>query len=197
VAAGNERGDHRWLKYIEIVTRDYNDRPVTGCQMKRNEVTRENEMQLLAQKLGADDVAPVFNTRLLRSFSDKTRKALGFAFDRGDRVLLANDVNHETTARLATGGAFTKKSVVGSFGSKIYTVAEAYLRANRTHYVMCYSLQGLPGIWYSYELTPANRFAGSDPQEIEAVRQRQVERDAKLRSVAAAKRKKAAANRWK
>jgi hypothetical protein len=197
VAAGNEKGDKRWLKYIKIITDDYNNRPVTGCQMKRNEVTRENEMKLLAEKLGADDVAPVFNTRLLRSFSAKTHQALGFAFKRGDRVLLANDVNHETTARLATGGAFTKKSVVGSFGSKIYTVNEALLRANATHYVMVYSLQGLPGIWYDFELTLANRFAGSTPEEVEAVKLRQVERDAKLRAVAAAKRRKAAANRWK
>ena len=192
--AANDPGDKNWLQHIQPIVDDYNSRPVTGCSMRRDAVTQQTELKLLAQKLGADDVTPIFNTRLLRGVSAKTMQTLGFKYNVGDGVLVANEANYETTARLAAGGGFAKKSVVGHFGTKVYTVSEGFLKANDTHYLMVYHLKGLQGIFYDHDLTPAT-FAGRGPEAEQAAAALQATRDVKLRAQAAAQRQKAA--RWK
>jgi hypothetical protein len=191
--AANDKGDKNWIQHVASVVDDYNGRKCKGTNIRRVDVTRKNELEVLSQRLGVENVYPIMNTKLLRGLSEATLKALRARFRAGQKVLLATDSNYETGARLAAGaGAFGKKSVEGSFSSKVYTVQEVLLKANETHYIIVYKLAHLEGVYYQNELIPAT-FAGSGPEAEEAARQLQDAREVKLRRLAAAKRRKRAA----
>jgi hypothetical protein len=189
--AANDKGDRNWLKHVPSVVDAWNARPTSGTDVARRDVTKANELEVVAAKLGVDDPVAHVNARLIRAMSDRTRRALGFRYAVGDRVLLANKSGYETGARLATasaGGGFAKTSVVGSYGTKVYTVSAAFLKASKTHYIMVYGLAGTEGLYYAGDLTPAT-FAGVGADAEAADATRQATREAKLRARAAAKRR--------
>ena len=187
--------DRRWTKQVDNVVRDYNERLCKGTNIKRSDVNKHNEMEVLAQRLGVKDVTHVHNTRLLRGLSEQTLDALKVRFRPGQKVLLASAVNYETGARLeAKAGKFGKKSLEGYFSTKIYRVSEVFLKANDTHYIITYKLRNLDSIFYEQDLIPAS-FSGSGEEADRAPVELQAEREKKLRKLASDKRKKRAAER--
>jgi hypothetical protein len=193
--AANPKGDRVWLKHVDPVVKDFNDRLCKGTNFKRSEVNKGNELEVLAQRLGVKDVTHVHNTRLLRGLSDRTLDALKVRFRPKQKVLLASAVNYETGARLeAKAGKFGKKSLEGYYSTKIYTVSEAFLKANDTHYIITYKLRNLHGVFFEQDLIPAN-YSGSGPEADLAAQEVQAERERKLRKIASDKRKRRAAER--
>ena len=184
-------GDRNWVRHVASVVDDYNSRPVSGTTVARSAVTKANELEVLAEKLGVEDLVPHVNSRLIKSMSPATRAAVGFRYAAGDRVLLANKANYETVARLeqaaSGGGAFAKTSVVGSYGSKVYVVSSAFLKANRTHYIPVYGLEKMEGVYYAGDLKPAT-FAGSGAAADASRQERQAAKDAAVRKAAAKRR---------
>ena len=189
--AANGGGDRNWVRHVDGIVADYNARPVSGTRFARASVNKANELRVLADKLGVQDLVPHVNSRLVRSMSTATRAAVGFRYRVGDRVLLANKANYETVARLeqaaSGGGAFAKTSVVGSYGRKVYVVSSAFLKANRTHYIPVFGLEKMAGVYYTGDLKPAT-FAGVGDAADAARRDRQAERDRAARKAASKRR---------
>ena len=146
------RGDNNWVDALPHVLADHNRRPVSGTDVRRSDVNKKNELAVAAmrQGLGAKgDASVLVNTHLHHSFSPRMLKAIDFRFKPGDRVLLSRSANYESAAKLAGGGdAFGKVSVHGAYFPKPYTVTEAFLKANATHFIMAYRLAGLEGPYY-------------------------------------------------
>jgi hypothetical protein len=196
--AANDPGDRNWIKHLPSVLHHANEKKVVGApKFKRSEVTKANELQVLAAKMGAKDCVPLINTRLIRCMSERTRKLLNFKFKKNDKVLLAASSSYETVARLARSeGKFTKSSVAGDYDPTVRVVKDAFLKANKTHYVHCYELYNLEDVYYTNELVSA-AFAGTGEEAEQRQAARQAAREAKLRAAAAKKRAKRRAERWK
>jgi hypothetical protein len=147
----NESNDRNWLKHLDPIVADYNNRMVKGATIKRVDVRRGNVMQLLAQKYGVKDFTPLFNTSVVGNFSKGLRKAIGFKHEKGSKVLLSRSANYNLKT-----DAFLKKSAEGSYGKKVYVVEDAYLKSNaKQYYSMVYRLKGMEGFFYASELIPA------------------------------------------
>ena len=147
---------------MQPILDDYNDRPTSGSNMKRSSINKYNVRELLAQLYKAEDYTPLFNTSVLGNFSDRMRKQIGFRFARGQRVLVSLSANYRIKSSL-----FTKRSVVGSYGKRVYVVKDVFLKSNSKHtYSLCYRLFGLSGLFYQTELLPAV-FSEGDDKELE------------------------------
>lgn len=147
----NDKGDNRWLSHLDTIVADYNQRLVKGTNIRRQDATKANQMKLLAQKFKVKDFEPIFNTSVVGNFSKRMFKAIGSKYIVGSKVLLSRSANYNLKS-----DAFTKKSELGSYGKKVYTVTNVFLKSNSKHfYSLMYKLKGMEGIFYSTELIPA------------------------------------------
>ena len=147
----NNKGDNSWLPHLQTVVDDYNQRFVKGTNIRRQDVNKSNEMKLLAQQFKVEDFTPHFNTSVVGNFSKRMYKAIGSKYHVGTKVLLARSANYTLKSDV-----FTKKSVEGSYGKKVYEVSNVFLKAtNNQFYSLMYKIKGLEGIFYATELIPA------------------------------------------
>ena len=147
----NTKGDLNWEKHLKGILEDYNSRPVKGSSIRRCDVNQKTVMKLLEQKYNVKDFTTYFNTATIGNFSDKMREAIGFKHRIGEKVLLSRSANYQLKSN-----AFTKKSVEGSYGKKVYTIEAAFLKTTaKQFYTIVYKLEGIHGIFYSSELVPA------------------------------------------
>jgi hypothetical protein len=198
VALGmNKKGDNKWIDKLEGILASYNARHVKGTQMRRDEVTKDNVMELLAQKFQTREFGVYFNNAVVSNFSAKLRKGLGFKYSPGQRVLLTRAATYES-GQGKVKGAFDKKSVDGTFSRTVYVVDKAFLKDNSQHTLnMMYTLKTLEGdrplfgIYYQSEITPA-LFAGraKKPWEEGAAAVKDPEEQAQRDKAAAARRRK-------
>ena len=149
----NDPGDNNWLKHLEPILVDYNNRYTKGTNIRRADVNKSNVMKVLAQKFGATDFTHTHNTSVLGNFSPQMHKAIGFKFDKGNKVLVSRSANYNVKS-----DAFIKKSVEGSYGKKVYEVESAFLRTNaaKNYYTFGYRVKNLDTLVYPSEMIPAN-----------------------------------------
>lgn len=147
----NARGNLDWLSHLKPILDDYNARNVRGTNIKRQDVTKKNEMKLLAQKFKVADFTPHFNTSVVGNLSGRMFKAIGAKFHRGSKVLLSRSSNYTLKS-----DAFTKKSVEGSYGKKVYEVSNVFLKSTNSGFMtLMVKLKGMKGIFYQSEIIPA------------------------------------------
>jgi hypothetical protein len=121
----NVRERLSWVRHIPAVVGQLNAMKVTGTNLRRDEITEDNHMQILAQRHGVKDPSTLNNTAVLRGFSARMSRRL-FKYAKNQRVLLLRAVNYREKP---PGGHFFKPSVHGSFGKQIFTVKEQVLRS--------------------------------------------------------------------
>ena len=172
----NPKGDLNWEKHLPKILEEYNSHFVKGTNIRRCDVTKKNVLKVLAQKYKVADFYPAQNTAVLGNFSAKMRKAIRFKHRQGEKVLISRSANYTLKSN-----AFTKKSVEGNYGKRVFVVENAFLKSNAQHfYTMVYKVKGLDGkpldgVFYSSELIPA--LFAEDP---EAVDEDEAERKKKL-----------------
>jgi hypothetical protein len=166
--------DKSWIRHIDEIVDDYNARPITGTDIARSKASKQNYMKILVQKFKFKNPTVRFNTSVSGNFSKKLGDLL-FKFKLGQRVLLALSADYTSSK-----GTFSKRSVTGAFGSKIYKIYDRFLKSNAKLFVCpVYKLSGLEGHFYESELTPATF------QDEETIR-RETEREAAKAADAAA-----------
>jgi hypothetical protein len=148
----NDPGDNNWLRHLDPILLDYNNRCTKGTKIKRADVNKFNELKVLAQKYGVQDFTHIINGAVVGNFSPQMRKAIGFRFDKGSKVLVSRSSNYNLKS-----DAFAKRSADGSYGKKVYEVEAAYLRttSNKQFYTMVYKLKNMEALFYPTELIPA------------------------------------------
>lgn len=160
IALGNNaKGDNCWTKHLPGIVASYNEKMITGTNIKRKDISRANYGEVIAKRLGAKDYAPLINTSVSSHFSKEMRQLL-FKFQIGDKVLLARSAHYNVRMH---GGKFAKKSVIGSYGDKVYTVKKCLLKSNDRFFLNpVYRLSRLKGLYYSSELIP---FSGVEMED--------------------------------
>ena len=147
----NDKGDNNWLKHLPSVLASLNNRFCRNTNIRRIDVNKDNELQVLAQVFGVKDFSPILNTKVLGNFSTEMYKAVGFKHKPGDKVQISRDANYRVKI-----DAFTKKSVEGNYTKRVYTVDYGLLKSSNRHYfVHCYKLKSYPELVYSSEVIPA------------------------------------------
>lgn len=143
--------DNNWVQWLEGIVSDYNSRYCKGTKLRRIDITKETELEVVRQQMGVKgDVTPLFNTATLSNFSPFMRKKLKFKFQIGDPVQISMSSNY-----MLRKDTFAKKSVTGNWSKTCYTVAACLLKSNSEHfYTFCYRLKELDGVWYESELIP-------------------------------------------
>jgi hypothetical protein len=142
-----------WTVFLPGILRDYNSQKIEGTNVRRNSVNKKNYLGLLEQLYKSKDPDLLFNISSSVNFSPEMRREL-FRFSAGDPVLLRKTADYGQKT-----STFDKVSVRGSFGTKVYKVRQANLKANGTlFYTPVYSLAGLRGWFYDAELIPADFF---------------------------------------
>ena len=173
----NDKSDRNWLKHLDGIVADYNEKLVKGSKkLRRKDVNKFNVNELLAEKYNVKDFTPMHNTSVLANFSAPMLKAIPFKHQVGAKVLLSKSANY----KLKTD-KFAKSSAEGSYSKKVYEIDQVFLKTNASQYLsLVYRIRGLEGLFYSTEVVPANFSEAPDAED----------EDAKDRRVKAAKAKK-------
>jgi hypothetical protein len=151
--ASAERGDankNNWIRHVGPMVDDYNSRFISGTTFRRRDASPANYLAILEQKYGFVNPTTVFNSSVSGNFSSRMGAML-FKYPVGARVLLSREADYTGKQR----GAFAKKSVTGSYGNA-YRVSRRLLKSNGKFFLSpVYGLEGLEGLFYESELTPA------------------------------------------
>ena len=151
----NQKGDNRWVNKLPAIVAHHNSQFVSGTRIRRDQATKTNMMELLAQKFKTPEFGVYFNNAVISIFSAKMRKGLGFKYGPGQKVLISRLVTSE--AGEGKAGKFDKISVEGTFNRKVYQIEKALLKDDSDHVMsIIYKIKDLPGIYYQHELTPAS-----------------------------------------
>jgi hypothetical protein len=143
--------DNNWVDKIADILEAYNDRFVTGTNIRRRDVNKDNWIKVLMQRYDTRDPYPLFNLGQAGNLSEGRQRRLRFRFAVGDKVRLSNRANYTTK-----GSAFWKSSEKGSYGPRVYEVEEVRLKSNKDLFLSkVYALKGLKGLFYETELIPA------------------------------------------
>jgi hypothetical protein len=149
----NDKGDLNWIKHIKTIVDSRNAELIPGTSMVRSEVTKETYMRLLKALFRSNDPTALFNTATMgdENFAPWLSRKL-WRFPIQSKVLLARDANYKLKKDF-----FGKKSVLGAYDEKIYTVASRQLKSNKSFFLSAvYELAEIPGSkFYESELIPA------------------------------------------
>ena len=151
------KGGKRWLEYLPAICSEYNKTKIEGTSYRRQAVNRVNFSHFLAQLLKTSEPELTFNSFKAGPFENRDWNRRIFKFDLGDRVLLARRAVWDDESEKKK--AFTKTSVEGGYGKRIFTVGGRQLRASKWQksYVPVYSLTELGSSLHfsTNELKPA------------------------------------------
>ena len=138
------------------------------------DVTKDNEMEVVRQQFGIEDVGHLFNSSTLSNFSPYMLKKLNLPFKHNDRVIISKSANY--TLRKSS---FSKVSQ-GTFSRKTYVIDRPVLKANADHFfTVAWKIYGLEGLFYTSEIRKAN-WIEDDPDRNED-KEREKKRRDKLR----------------
>jgi hypothetical protein len=143
-------GGRDWVQFIGGIVDDYNSRPVTGTDIVRRTVNKDNYVDLMARLYKSPDPTMLFNTTSGSNYTEEARRVL-FAYSPGQRVLLNKKADYTVTKR-----TFAKASVEGAYGERVYIVKSQILKTNYYLHVPVYRLEGLKGAYYESELLPVS-----------------------------------------
>jgi hypothetical protein len=172
----NKQGDNCWTKHLQSVLDDYNSRYVRRdhrrkSTIRRRDVTKHNQMELIRQLFGVDEPSAMTATASSHNLSQDMRDKLGFRFREGQKVLLRRKTNYSLTDSI-----FSKPSVKGAYGSRVFTVEKPHLKSYGDKVVVrSYRLHNFPGIFYDSDLADATLFQAR--QQSKRKRQREEEEE--------------------
>jgi hypothetical protein len=156
----NEPGDLKWRKHLSGIVEDYNNRYVTGSTMRRKDISKSNQLELLKQLFKTNDPSVLTNLAVYSNLSEKMAARIGFKYKPGQKVILALDASYLVKKKI-----FKKKSVKGAYTKTVFTIFKRMLKASGKKYLTrCYRLQEITGPYYQSELKPA-RFAEREEEE--------------------------------
>ena len=151
------KGGKVWINYLPAICSEYNQTKIEGTSYRRQAVNRVNFSHFLSQLLKTSEPELTFNSFKAGPFENSDWNRRIFKFDLGDRVLLARSTTWDDESEKKK--AFTKISVEGGYGKRVFTVGGRQLRASKWHksYVPVYSLTELgPSLhFYANELKSA------------------------------------------
>lgn len=166
-------GNNQWVRLIPEFVRFHNSQPVTNTSVKRSSVTKHNYVALLSELFRTEAPTMLFNISATEDHPEPLAKLI-FKYQEQDKVLLARRVNFTLKNR----NSFEKESVVGAFGSKVYTISRRMAKHNADLWITpVYQLAEIPGSWwYTSELSPA-LYAENKGGDKEEARRRQRRRE--------------------
>ena len=155
----------RWVDNVAKIVADYNSRPVTGTNVRRSSVNKNNYPHLLQQTTGLEDPTALFNLGDSSNFSEKLGNRL-FKFKLEDTVLLSREANY--LLKPNEKGIFVKPSMQGAFGPIVYRVVQRTLKNTARQFLTpVYKLRALDrkqkdpqGFFYERELSKTPAFTG-------------------------------------
>jgi len=129
----------QWIHLVEPLVKEYNAQKIAGTSYKRQSVARENFEHFLSQLFGTKDYDLRFSAFAVQPFQNEAWNKKVFKFQLGDRVRVSRKADWSDPENRA---GFKKVSVVGGFGSKIYTISGRQLRSDRAgkRYIPLYQL---------------------------------------------------------
>lgn len=119
----------RWVDLVDPLVREYNQQQIEGTTYKRQAVSKENFSAFLSQLFKTKDYDLQITGRAINEFARSDWNSKVFAFKLGDRVRVSRKA--DWTDPNNRGGGFQKVSMVGGYGSKIYTISGRQLRATK------------------------------------------------------------------
>jgi hypothetical protein len=147
----------RWIEFLAAICSEYNQTKIEGTSYRRQAVNRKNFSHFLSQLLKDSEPELRFNSFKAGPFQNSEWNRRIFKYSLGDRVLLARRATWDDQSEKQK--VFTKTSLEGGFGKRVFTVSGRQLRASKMHksYVQVYSLAELgPSLhFYANELKPA------------------------------------------
>jgi hypothetical protein len=160
----------RWVDLVEPLVREYNQQLVPGTGFRRQAVSKDNHSSFLSQLLKTPDYDLRISGRVLGPFENERWNKSVFAFDLGDKVRVSRKADWTDPENRA---GFKKSSVVGGFGSRIYTVSGRQLRATKDgkRLVPVYRLAEIKDggfVFYENELVKDNSSAYALPRAMSA-----------------------------
>jgi hypothetical protein len=169
----NEKGDLNWRKHLDSFLERYNSQFVIGSTIRRKDVNKENQYELLKQLYKTEEPSLLFHTRSSSNFSKSLARKIGFRFKEGDKVLLSRSANFLKKKQ----NIFDKKSILGSYTNQVFTIKRRQLKSSGKKFLtLAYALrhgkEDLPNLYYQTELVPAlfanrRRLAGLEAEEEE------------------------------
>ena len=148
-------GGLAWVPHVPGVMRHLNSGFVPGTTIRKNDVSKENYLQIDAEKFSTEDPDLLINLATSSHHSEKTRKAI-FKYQMNDVVALSRHVNIRKGQRT---GTFFKPSVEGSWGTtELYRISKMVIRNSRDRYLVpvygLVTLDGskLPSLYYESEI---------------------------------------------
>ena len=149
----NRQGDNNWIRHIESIVSARNKETIRGTSIVRNSVTKHNFMKVLEELYNSTDPTMLFN--LASTSSDAYAPWLAkkiWKHDLGAKVLLSRDANYQLKKDF-----FRKKSILGAYDEKVYTVKSRELKGNKFFLTPVYTLSPTRGDskYYESELIPA------------------------------------------
>lgn len=148
------KGGKKWINLVEPLVNEYNKEKIEGTSYTRQGVNRSNFLHFLSQLLKIEDPELQFNGFKLGEFEQEKWNKKIFKFKLGETVVVARNANWKFGEEKL--GQFGKVSMIGGFGTKIFTISGRQLRMNKAQnrYVEVYSLAEFgPSLhFYSKEL---------------------------------------------
>jgi hypothetical protein len=131
----------RWVHLVDPLVKEYNSQTVPGTGYRRQAVCKENYSDFLSQLFGGDkDYDLRISGRIVGPFQNSRWNKAVFRFELGDRVRVSRKADWTDPDNRSS---FKKASVVGSFGSRVYTVSARQLRTTKdgSRFVPVYKLK--------------------------------------------------------
>jgi hypothetical protein len=146
----------KWIHLVEPMVKEYNTQKIEGTSYRRQAVSWENFDHFLSQVFGSKDYDLRFSSFAVQPFQNQAWNKKIFKFALGDKVRVSRKADWTDPSNK---NVFKKASVVGGFGSTVYTVSGRQLRADRsgTRYVPLYQLAEIPNCGFQFYEAELNR----------------------------------------
>lgn len=143
LAPGSGGSGKRWIHLVDPLVKEYNTQKIAGTSYRRQAVSKENFDHFLSQFFGTKDYDLNFSSFAVQPFQNEQWNQKVFKYRLGDKVRVSRKADWTDPENR---NSFKKPSVVGGFGSKIYTVSGRQLRSDRErkNFVPVYQLAEIP-----------------------------------------------------
>jgi len=146
------RNTKRWISLLDNLTKELNNKHVTGTNITRKYVTARDVPEIISQQSGSEDPYAAMwimnRSRFINDVSDKI-----FKFKVGEKVSLSAFADYRNK------DTFLKATEKGVFSTEEHVVVGKELRADKSfeYLIPVYKLRSLPrSIFYETELRPVS-----------------------------------------
>ena len=151
----------KWTSVLPGLIRRYNNEKIGKTNIVRKDVDQYNYLDLIGALKNVDDPTILFNLSGGNAYHPEVSKLI-WNYEVGTRVVVARRVDYT----LEDQTIFTKPSVKGHFGPKVYTITDRELRHSGDLYIVpIYKVGQLAGYFNESELRPA-RWVDEEEKEM-------------------------------